>query len=113
MAHINPLKEGEKIKISMGHSKKPAHSSEGDSKPKTGGGGFLLKPPPAPGSTVFLHLPSGPSTNANPVMSFNVDSRDKGSQEEMGGPVEDDPFGSFNNAAQSTEDEDWGDFSSS
>jgi hypothetical protein len=63
--HINPLKEGEKIKISLG-GKTPKqstlHHKDGDNdvnKPK--GGGFSLKPPPPPGSTVFVNFPTSTS----------------------------------------------------
>jgi hypothetical protein len=83
--HIEPLKEGEKIKVNIkGGSKSHPSSFRGSA---GSGGGFTgLKPPPQPGSTVFGSIL--PSASSSSVSSTVPDSP----------------------ATASTEDDDWGDF---
>jgi hypothetical protein len=112
--HINPLKEGEKIKISLG-GKTPKHSTlhkDGDSsdvnKPK--GGGFGLKPPPAPGSTVFVNFPSTPTASSTQQSPEGTDTSSVVSTDRLsfsvgtdGGVGKEEVFGTC-------DDDDWGDF---
>jgi hypothetical protein len=94
--HITPLKEGEKIKVKLNLHKKSTesdqHHDEGKTIPKTGG--FAFKPPPAAGSTIFSNLPIPPK-DSSMLSSFSPQS---------------------NTTAESntaTNDDEWGDFSTS
>lgn len=120
--HINPLKEGEKIKISIGGAHKAAAASSssnskaedgtsGTNKP-TKSGGFLLKPPPPPGSTVFINLP--PSVASTPAvttdrLSLNANDLSAVNPPLVAAPAIAAPVQDFSGG----DDDDWGDFSSS
>jgi hypothetical protein len=120
-SHITPLKEGEKLKITL--SKKDVHhesaafdgvgsggsssssssssSALGAKKVSGGGGGsgFLLKPPPPPGSTVHYQggvspIPSGTNLAGTSVAAA-ADATTAAAA-----------------AAATGNDEDWGDFTS-
>jgi hypothetical protein len=85
--HIEPLKEGEKIKVSI----KGGNRSQSSSFRSPGGsGGFAgLKPPPQPGSTVFGSILPPPSSASSSSASSAIG---------------DSP------ATATAEDDDWGDF---
>lgn len=80
--HIEPLKEGEKIKVNIKPSGKSNHTAN-----RTGGGLTGLKPPPLPGATVFGSMLPPPSAVADPDSSA------------MATPTQ-----------SEAEDDDWGDF---
>lgn len=89
--HVAPLKEGEKIRVRLGKPRSRSNSLTdsntagitSSAKPGTNSG-MLLKPPPAPGSTVTLHV--GGSSAGVPVSNGNSDGNDDDDWGDFSGP---------------------------
>lgn len=82
--HIEPLKDGEKIKVNFKSTNKSHHHQTSGSKGTGTFGG--LKPPPQPGATVFGSIIPPPSTND--VVDTPVTAA-------VAAPAEDDDWGDF------------------
>lgn len=84
--HIEPLKEGEKIKVNFKASNKSHHHQTSGSKGTGAFGG--LKPPPQPGATVFGSIVPPPSANDTPTAAVAAPAS-------TSTPAEDDDWGDF------------------
>lgn len=92
--HIPTLKEGEKIKITLGGVGKHSSSSGAHASASTGAGKGLLRPPPPPGSVVQFQggKPDAATASLASLQHHEV------------------PTGTGASAGGAGDDEEWGDF---